>query len=145
MTASQIPRRVRDIMTRSVKTVTPSTHVTEAYSMMLEGGFRHLGVLEGGKVVGIVSDRDILKHMPPPSRLSAPDAGRFVNSEVRALMTAPALTVRGEELIETATDLMLSEHIGALLVTDVERNLQGIVTLVDVARLASWLIRSLPS
>src|SRR4051812_41049141 len=107
MTASQIPRRVRDIMTRSVKTVSPSTHITEAYSMMLEGGFRHLVVLEDEKVVGIVSDRDILKHMPPPSRSSATEAGRFVNSEVRTLMTHPALSVRGEELIETATDLML--------------------------------------
>ena len=130
-------------MTQHPRTVAPAAHVSEAYSLMTEGNFRHVVVVDDGRVVGMVSDRDILRAMPPPSRGSSVEQGRFANSEVRSLMSQPALTLSPDDPIETAVDLMLAEHISALAVVDEERRLLGVVTMVDVARLAAWLMRSM--
>ena len=50
-----------DIMTKDVTTATPSTTVNEAMAMMDAGYFRHLPVVENGKMVGIISVRDVVR------------------------------------------------------------------------------------
>jgi CBS domain-containing protein len=54
--------RADDLMTRDVKTATPQTSVDEAMEIMDAGYFRHLPVLDGGKLVGIISIRDLVKY-----------------------------------------------------------------------------------
>ncbi len=54
MTAAQL-------MTREVRTATPRTSVAEATALMTAGRFRHLPVLEGGALIGIVSIGDVVK------------------------------------------------------------------------------------
>ena len=54
--------RADALMTRSVTTATPETTVDEAMEIMDAGYFRHLPVLDGGKLVGIVSIRDLVKY-----------------------------------------------------------------------------------
>lgn len=51
-----------DLMTRDVKTATPETTVDEAMEIMDTGYFRHLPVLERGRLVGIISIRDLVKY-----------------------------------------------------------------------------------
>jgi CBS domain-containing protein len=54
----------QDIMTEAVITATPETSINEAIAMMDEGYFRHLPVVDGGKLVGIISVRDVVRaHM----------------------------------------------------------------------------------
>jgi len=50
-----------DIMTRTVTTVTPLTTINEAMELMERGYFRHLPVLNEGKLVGIISVRDVVR------------------------------------------------------------------------------------
>jgi CBS domain-containing protein len=50
---------VRDRMTADPEVIDPSATVGEALDRMLSGGFRHLPVVEGGRVVGMVSMRDL--------------------------------------------------------------------------------------
>lgn len=50
---------LKDIMTQDPVTVAPGSHALEALERMRRGGFRHLPVVTGGKVVGMVSMRDI--------------------------------------------------------------------------------------
>lgn len=52
---------VSDWMTRHPDTIEPDDTTDHAASLMIHGGFRHLPVVEGGKVVGIVSIRDLMK------------------------------------------------------------------------------------
>lgn len=52
--------RVAEIMTPHVRTVTPSTDTHECMALMSEGKFRHLPVVEGGTVLGMISVRDIM-------------------------------------------------------------------------------------
>lgn len=54
MTAGQL-------MTRELQTATPATTVPQAMAMMTDGRFRHLPVLDGGRLVGLVSIGDIVK------------------------------------------------------------------------------------
>jgi CBS domain-containing protein len=56
-------RAVDEWMTRKPVTVTPDIEVREALRMMVDGGFRHLPVVEGEKIVGMVSMRDIATAM----------------------------------------------------------------------------------
>ena len=51
--------RVREWMTPDPKTVTESTDPVEAVQIMIDGGFRHLPVVESGRAIGIVSIRDL--------------------------------------------------------------------------------------
>ena len=52
---------VAEAMTRAVQTVTPKTTVKEAMAAMTAGRFRHMPVLEGGRMVGIISIGDVVK------------------------------------------------------------------------------------
>ena len=52
---------VRDIMTRDVVTVTPADRFADCLRLMDRHGIRHLPVVEGGRVVGVVSVRDLMR------------------------------------------------------------------------------------
>ena len=60
--AGVLSMRADDLMTRDVKTAGPSTSVEEAMEIMDHGYFRHLPVMIDGKLAGIVSIRDLVKH-----------------------------------------------------------------------------------
>jgi CBS domain-containing protein len=53
--------RVRDWMTRNPETIDASDTTGHAAALMIHGGFRHLPVLDGGEIVGIVSIRDLMR------------------------------------------------------------------------------------
>jgi CBS domain-containing protein len=56
---------VADWMTRAPETIEPSESASQAAALMLHGGFRHLPVVEGDRVVGVVSIRDLIRHVLP--------------------------------------------------------------------------------
>jgi CBS domain-containing protein len=60
--AAVLTMRADDLMTRNVVTATPETSVDEAMEIMDKGYFRHLPVMDGNRLVGIVSIRDLVKY-----------------------------------------------------------------------------------
>ena len=113
---------VRDVMTRRLLTIAPDTPRDDARRLMDEHGIRHLPVVAGGRLVGIVSDRDI-----PAAAPAAP------GSTAGAVMTRTPVTVTPDTRIEHAARLMLDRGFGALPVMDGDV-LTGIVTYTDLLR-----------
>lgn len=120
---------VEDSMTREVVTISPAATAGEALALCRERRIRHLPVVEGEEVVGIVSDRDLRSATPAfgdPERAEA--LGRV---RVREAMSADLRTTRPDEPIEIAANTMRENAIGCLPVLD-EGSLVGIITSSDV-------------
>ncbi len=135
--------RVDDVMTRNPRTVTAGASLLAAYECMSEGNFRHLPVVDGRKAVGILSDRDVLRHMPPLSRAPFDRAahGDFLKRAVVEIMTQGPLSVPEGTSLEVAVELMLVNQVSAVLVVDDAEALRGILTMVDAAGVLLRLIR----
>ena len=114
---------VREIMTRRVVTVTPETPVVEARRLLDEHRIRHLPVVVGERLVGMLSDRDI--------RSAGTAAAR--DGVVGAIMTATPVTVSSDTRVEDAAQLLVDRKIGGLPVVD-GQTLSGIVTADDLLR-----------
>ena len=113
---------VRDVMTRRLVTIGPETPCAEARRLMDEHRIRHLPVMAGGRLIGMVSDRDVRS---VPSGAPGPVAGR--------IMTPDPATVSSDTRIEHAARLMLDARFGSLPVVDAG-DLVGIVTYTDLLR-----------
>jgi acetoin utilization protein AcuB len=126
---------VQDVMQTKLFTVTPETTLAEALRLTGQRGIRHLPVLDGDQLVGILSDRDLKRATASSAaRLEAHEATLSRRLRVDDAMTRTVITIGPTHAIETAACLMIQERIGALPVTDGDR-LVGLVTETDVLRL----------
>jgi len=115
--------RVRDVMRRSVQTVSATASAENAFRLMRTRKVRHLVATKGGEMVGVLSDRD----------LRALGSYRQVQS-VEEAMTAPAVAAKPEMTLRQAANLLRGRTIGCLPV--VERGeLVGILTTTDLLEL----------
>jgi acetoin utilization protein AcuB len=120
-------------MTADPLTVEPNTRFLEAKKLMEEHGIRHLPVVKGGKLVGIMTLNDVRRVSPSPATTFA--AGEvnylFDKMEVRDAMTKDPITVTPETPVEDAALLAYQHKIGALPVVQGDR-LVGIITQTDL-------------
>ena len=123
--------RVRDAMTREVATVGPEAGVGEAWGLCRERGIRHLPVVEGGKVIGIVSDRDLRDVSPPRDTLDQENTLGY--ARVREIMTAEVVTAHPLDTIEHAARV-IHEHGFNCLPVEADGELAGIITSSDLVR-----------
>ena len=127
---------VKDSMTREVVVLSPETTAGEALALCRERRIRHLPVLEAGRLVGIVSDRDLRSAAPglgDPARASA-----LEKIQVSEVMTRDVVTTRPDDPIEEAANRMREKRIGCLPVED--ERLVGILTSSDVMEALVQLI-----
>jgi acetoin utilization protein AcuB len=127
---------VQDVMQTKLFTVTRETTLPEALRLTSQRGVRHLPVLNGDQLVGILSDRDLKRAMASTATgLEAHELNYLLDRlVVDEIMTRTVITIGRMFPIEAAASLMVQEKIGALPVTDGER-LVGLVTETDVLRL----------
>ncbi len=107
-------------MTSKVITVGPQDSLSKAKALMDSGNFRHLPVVEAGKLTGILSDRDIQRHL-----------GYLKSTRVDAVMTPNPITVSSSTTVEQAAHLMLRRKINAVPVVEDGKPL-GILTTSDI-------------
>ena len=126
---------VGEWMSVNPQIVAPETPVTHAFYAMRSGGFRQLPVVDDGRVVGIVTDRDLRR----PDLTDEPDGWNDYyqlneDTEVRHVMTDKVLTLSTSDRLEKALDLLLEKKFGALPVLDRKDALIGIITTYDIMR-----------
>ncbi|MGC8968835.1 MAG: CBS and ACT domain-containing protein [Thermus sp.] len=126
---------VRDWMTKNPLTVSPDTPVLEAINLLKGRGFRRLPVVKDGKLIGLVTDKDLKDAMPSKATTLSVWELNYLLSKltVQEVMAKPVVTVGAEEPLEKAALLMEEKKIGGLPVMEGER-LVGIITVTDVLR-----------
>jgi acetoin utilization protein AcuB len=126
-------RVVADIMTRDPITVTPRNAIRTAVNLMREGGFRRLPVVERGRLVGMVTDRDLRRAANSPFVVREQWYDNFIldHIEIGSCMTPNPMTIAADAPIAEAARLMRDHKIGGLPVVAEER-LVGIVTETDL-------------
>ena len=128
---------VRDSMTRDVVTLAPQMTAAEALALCRERRIRHLPVMEEGRLVGMVSDRDLRSATPAlgdPARAEA-----LQKIRVEGVMVRHVLTAHPQDPIEQAANTMREKKIGCLPVLEAEE-LVGILTSSDVMEALVYLI-----
>jgi acetoin utilization protein AcuB len=113
---------VRDIMATNLVIVGPAETARGAYKLMRDRRIRHLPVVAGGRLVGVLSDRDLRPVLLSPS---------LARARVAELMSEELTTVPPESAVEEAASLLVMKKIGCLPVLD-DGRLVGIVTETDL-------------
>jgi acetoin utilization protein AcuB len=135
--------KVFEPMTRDVLTVKPSTPLKEAYKMMRDERIRHLPVLENKKLVGLLSDRDILREgYVEDDSFICPDVS------VGELMVEDLITCLPSTSVSDAVELLIENKIDCLPVSQFGKFL-GIVTSTDIMALmikdkSAWIYQPIP-
>jgi acetoin utilization protein AcuB len=113
---------VMTYMTRRPITVTPRDTLSDAQEKMTTGGFRRLPVVEGDRLVGIVTDRDL-----------GPHSGHLRETRVTAAMTENPVTITPKTPLEATARRMLDTKLDSLPVVEDEK-LVGIITTTDILK-----------
>lgn len=125
--------QVEKWMKRDVVSVTPDESFRAVMTLIRQKGIRHLPVVEGRRVVGIVTDRDLRQAAPSgATSLSIHELHYLLEKlTVREVMTKQVVTVRPEQTVEEAALLLLGRRIGGLPVVR-DGELVGIITETDI-------------
>jgi CBS domain-containing protein len=118
-------RRCRDIMTRNVTTATRDMSVRAVAALMRDGDMGSLPVVENGKLVGIITDRDIV--------VRAVAEGRDATALIGDVMTTEIFAVRAEDYVFEAIRLMGDKQVRRVPVINENNELAGIIAMADVA------------
>lgn len=121
------PMTVADVMTRHVITLNPHHSFSDSVSLMAKHSFRHFLVADAaGRLVGVVSDTDILRVLARTTNWNATSVSQF--------MTRDVITVEPDTEISVAVGKMLSKRVNCLPVVD-----GGIVTSTDFLKTFRWV------
>lgn len=115
---------IADIMTRGIRTMAPEDTVTAAAQAMSELDVGAMPVCDGARLVGMVTDRDIVVRGVAEERVGAP---------LREVMSEGVLYCHEDDTVESALASMRSQQVRRLPVVDRERRLVGMVSLGDLA------------
>jgi CBS domain-containing protein len=124
-----IAMKVQDVMTRDPRSVSPDTPARDAARIMREEDVGIVPVVEGSRLVGVVTDRDLAV------RLVA--EGRDGSTLVREVMSSQKIaTCRADEDLDRVMDTMAREQVRRIPIVDDRGALVGIVAQADVVRKA---------
>ncbi len=118
--------QIRDVMQRRLTTIKASDGLSLALQIMLWGGIRHLPVTRRGRLVGVITERDILR-----VRQQSEGGGSVLLGTVGDAMTSPVEHIHPDADVADAAAEMTTKKIGCLPVVSTG-DLIGIVTRTDV-------------
>jgi acetoin utilization protein AcuB len=126
---------IRERMTRNPVLCSPDLPVTEAFDLMKKERIRRMPVVDkAGKLVGIVSDKDLLRVTPSPATTLSAYEIPYLLSKVKVsdVMTKKVISVGEDTPIEDAARIMVDNKIGGLPVVTDGNVVVGIITETDI-------------
>jgi acetoin utilization protein AcuB len=138
--------RVRDFMTRNPITLREDDLLRQAVEIVMVRRIRHIPVLDGGgRLVGIVTDRDVQGTLPSPLSAAAPEEQEALleTTPLARIMTRDVITAGADDLAAEAVETLLASKIDGLPVLEDDR-LVGIFTVRDALRAYLELVRAHP-
>jgi len=153
---STVLRTVEDIMTEQVVCLEEQESLAKVMEVMQQGKFRHVPIVDKQKkLVGIISDRDVLRHLPFHSRPFEPGTDVFcgrlfdvaanevaTHQSLHHIMRRDVTHVLPSCDLYTAVKMLYEMNISCLPVTDEDKKLVGMVTVTDVMR-GLWAVYGL--
>jgi CBS domain-containing protein len=140
--------KVKEIMKKEVKSLTPSMNAKEALSVLLKNQISGLPVIDDeGKLVGMFTEKDILKTILPTY---LQDVGKFIYSEdpkgiktkvaglaklsVKEIMRKEVITVAEDAVISEVARLMLTQKVRRIPVLNKEGKVSGMIARQDIVK-----------
>jgi CBS domain-containing protein len=117
--------KARDIMTKNPDTASPATYVGDVAKMMRDLDVGIVPVLDGGKLLGVITDRDIT------IRVTAEGLNPY-DTSVQPFVSPNPVSVSPDDDVDKVRKLMADKQIRRVLVTDDDR-LVGVISIGDVA------------
>lgn len=114
------------IMSSPVQTLTSAASVEEAKELLQFNGFRHIPILSENKLVGMLSDRDLLRINSIPQERQVQTIGEVMTSEV--------LTATRRTRVQEIAEVLFHHKISALPILNEEHELVGILTVSDILK-----------
>jgi CBS domain-containing protein len=118
-------QQLKDLMSRDVQVISPDMSIQEAAIKMRDGDFGMMPVGEDDRMIGTLSDRDIV--------IRAVADGLDADTKVRDVMSEGIAWVYEDDSVENAAMIMSEWQVRRLPVVDRDKRLVGIVTLGDFA------------
>jgi CBS domain-containing protein len=145
---STVMQTVKEIMTEQVVYLSLEDNLATAMNAMQKGNFRHLPIVDKkSAMVGLISDRDVLRYLPFIGGQRLPGTGEFRSSlfhvnihdpslslSVTSIMTRNITHIRPDCIFYNAAKMLHELKISCLPVVDEEKKLRGIITVTDIMR-----------
>lgn len=132
---------IRHFMTRTPITMTPDKSCGDALQIMRKNRIRRAPVIKEDQLVGIVSERDLLRVLPGTVAQTASQAGKAsMDTPISQVMKKDVKTLQPNDYLDSAARLMLQHKIGGIPIVE-SGKLQGIITESDIFK-AIWKILS---
>jgi len=125
--------KVREIMTSEVVTVNPETDLRTLKEMFERYDFNSFPVVEGGRMVGIVSKLDLLKAFSPGLNVSLGRALKLYSKDAADIMHTATIFVSPDDDVSKAADYMVEFKLRSVPVLD-KGVLKGMVSRQDIIR-----------
>jgi CBS domain-containing protein len=118
-------QQLKDVMSKDVKVISPDATIREAAQQMRDGNFGMMPVGENDRMIGAISDRDIV--------VRGVAAGKTLDAKVRDVMSEGIFWAFEEETVDYAAKLMSEHQVRRLPIVNADKRLTGIVALGDFA------------
>ncbi len=125
--------RVRDIMQEKIVTISDGDTLSTVEDIMTLGHVRHMPVVHAGKLVGVVSERDLLRaSLSNLTEFGSEQRRAFLTVvEIARVMSTPPIVIEPDAGVQEAARVMAEKKIGCLPVVDGDA-LVGLLTETDV-------------
>jgi len=124
----------KDAMSKEVVTVGTGVKIREIEALFEEHDFNAFPVIEGGRMVGLVTKLDFLKHFVFTPKTIIPQYERLLEDPVRVIMSVTPLTISPETPLTRVLELMIETKRRSFPVVDGEGKLVGIISREDLMR-----------